>query len=83
MPNHGLVVLGLLYGEDDFQKSLMITTTAGWDTDCNASAVGCLLGIKNGLACIDAGTDLHGHINDRSERIDKGCAAVYTGVTSE
>ena len=28
----------------------MIVNTAGWDTDCNAGNVGCLLGIKNGLA---------------------------------
>ena len=28
----------------------MIVNTAGWDTDCNSGNVGCLLGIKNGLA---------------------------------
>ena len=33
----------------------MIVNTAGWDTDCNSGNVGCLLGIKNGLAGIDAG----------------------------
>jgi hypothetical protein len=25
VPNHALIILGLLYGDDDFQKSLMIT----------------------------------------------------------
>jgi ADP-ribosylglycohydrolase len=65
VPNHALIMLGLLYGEDDFQKSLMITATAGWDTDCNAGNVGCLLGIKNGLAGIDAGPDWRGPIADR------------------
>jgi len=49
VPNHALIHLGLLYGGDDFQKALMITNTAGWDTDCNSGNVGCLLGIKNGL----------------------------------
>ena len=27
VPNSALIVLGLLYGDDDFQKSLMITNT--------------------------------------------------------
>jgi len=65
VPNHGLVILGLLYGEDDFQKSLMITNTSGWDADCNSSAVGCLLGIKNGLAVFETGPDWRGPVADR------------------
>jgi len=65
VPNHGLIVLSLLYGEDNFQKSQMIVNTCGWDTDCNAGNVGCLLGIKNGLAGIDAGPDWRGPVADR------------------
>ena len=65
VPNHALIQLGLLYGEDDFQKSLMITNTSGWDTDCNSGNVGCLLGIKNGLKAIDAGPDWRGPVADR------------------
>lgn len=65
VPNHGVIMLGLLYGDDDFQKSLMITNTAGWDTDCNSGNVGCLLGIKNGLAAIDSGPDWRGPVADR------------------
>ncbi len=65
VPNHALVMLGLLYGADDFQRSLMITNTSGWDTDCNAANVGCLLGIKNGLAGIDGGPDWRGPVADR------------------
>ena len=42
IPNHGLIILSLLYGDDNFQKSLMIVNTAGWDTDCNLP-MGCLL----------------------------------------
>lgn len=57
IPNHALIHLGLLYGGDDFQHALSIVNTAGWDTDCNSGNVGCLLGIKNGLAGIDAGPD--------------------------
>jgi hypothetical protein len=65
VPNHALIILGLLYGGDDFQKALMITNTAGWDTDCNSGNVGCLLGIKNGLAGIDAGPDWRTPVSDR------------------
>ncbi len=65
VPNHALIHLGLLYGGDDLQRALMITNTAGWDTDCNAANVGCLLGIKNGLAAFDAGADLRTPVADR------------------
>ena len=65
VPNHALIHLGLLYGDDDFQQSLMITNTAGWDTDCNSGNLGCLLGIKLGLAGIDAGPDWRGPVADR------------------
>ena len=65
VPNHALIILGLLYGEGDFQKSLMITNTAGWDTDCNSGNIGCLLGIRNGLAGFETGPDWRGPVADR------------------
>jgi len=65
VPNHALIIHSLLYGDDDFQQSLMIVNTSGWDTDCNSGNVGCLLGLKNGLAAIDAGPDWRGPVADR------------------
>ncbi len=65
VPNHALIIHALLHGEDAFQRSLMIVNTSGWDTDCNSGNVGCLLGIKNGLAAIDAGPDWRGPVADR------------------
>ena len=50
VPNHGLMIFSLLYGDDDFQRTLMIVNTSGWDTDCNSGNIGCLMGIKDGLA---------------------------------
>jgi len=47
VPNHGLIILGLLYGDSDFNKSMLVVNTAGWDTDCNSGNLGCLLGIKH------------------------------------
>jgi hypothetical protein len=65
VPNHALIILGLLYGEDDFQRSLMIVNTSGWDTDCNSGNLGCLLGIKNGLRAFDGELDWRGPVGDR------------------
>lgn len=65
VPNHALIIHSLLHGEDDFQTSLMIVNTSGWDTDCNSGNVGCILGIKNGLAAFEGGSDWRGPVADR------------------
>ena len=65
IPNCAVVLLSLLYGEDDFANALMIANTSGWDTDCNSGNVGCLMGIKNGLRGIDSGPDWRGPVADR------------------
>jgi ADP-ribosylglycohydrolase len=65
VPNHGLIILSLLYGAGDFQRSLMMVNTGGWDTDCNSGNLGCLLGIRGGLPAIDAGPDWRGPVADR------------------
>jgi ADP-ribosylglycohydrolase len=65
IPNHGLIIHALLHGDGDFQKSLMIVNTCGWDTDCNSGNVGCILGILNGLAGIENGPDWRGPVADR------------------
>jgi ADP-ribosylglycohydrolase len=65
VPNHALIMLALLYGQGDFQRSLMIVNTSGWDTDCNSGNVGCVLGVANGLAGLDAEPDWRGPVADR------------------
>ena len=66
VPNHALIIHALLHGEGDFQRSLMIVNTCGWDTDCNSGNLGCLLGIRNGLAGLDmSGPDWRGPVADR------------------
>jgi len=42
--NAAYVVMGLLYGNGDFTKSLEIATRCGQDADCNPSTVGGILG---------------------------------------
>jgi ADP-ribosylglycohydrolase len=65
VPNHGVVMLALLYGEGNFERSLMIANTSGWDTDCNSGNVGALLGIRSGLAGLDGEHDWRGPVADR------------------
>jgi ADP-ribosylglycohydrolase len=65
IPNHALIILATLYGGNSFQAAMRIVNTAGWDTDCNAGNVGCLFGIRTGLAGLDAGPDFRGPIADR------------------
>ena len=65
VPNHALVVLATLYGQQSFQEAMRIANTAGWDTDCNAGNVGCLFGIRKGLEGLDAGADFRRPVADR------------------
>lgn len=65
VPNHALVILSLLYGQHSFDEALSISCTAGWDTDCNAGNVGCLMGLRGGLDGIDHGADWRGPVADR------------------
>jgi ADP-ribosylglycohydrolase len=65
IPNHGLVILSLLYSQGDFDRAQTIVNTCGWDTDCNAGNVGCILGVRNGLSAFENGPDWRGPIADR------------------
>ena len=52
--NAAYVVLGLLYGEEDFSKTLEISTRAGQDADCNPSSAAGILGALLGYEKIPA-----------------------------
>ncbi|MEK4131246.1 ADP-ribosylglycohydrolase family protein [Solibacillus sp. FSL W8-0474] len=49
IPNAGVCVLALLYGQGDVSRTIEIATMCGWDTDCNAGNVGSIVGVLNGL----------------------------------
>lgn len=51
--NIGYVILGLLYGEGDFKKSILHAVNCGDDTDCTAATVGAILGMMHGEKWID------------------------------
>lgn len=52
IPNAGICALSLLYGQGDFARTIELATMSSWDTDCNASNVGTILGVAAGLAGI-------------------------------
>lgn len=49
IPNSAVVLLSLLYGGGDFSRAVNICNMCGWDTDCNAANVGCIMGVMVGL----------------------------------
>ena len=83
VPNHGLMIFSLLYGNDDFQRTLMIVNTCGWDTDCNSGNIGCLLGIKDGLAGLGKGPDYRTPVADRMYLPTADGARAITDAVSE
>ncbi|HHY83323.1 MAG TPA: ADP-ribosylglycohydrolase family protein [Clostridiales bacterium] len=52
--NIGMLIIGMLYGEGDFSRSLRIIVNCGEDTDCTAATYGAIYGIVNGLDAIPA-----------------------------
>lgn len=60
--NVAYTVLGLLYGESDFKKSMILALNCGDDTDCTGATVGATLGILGGMAAIP--DDWRKHIGD-------------------
>ena len=79
--NVGFVVLGLIYGEGDFKKTMLYTVNCGDDTDCTGGTVGAVMGIMGGTAVIPE--DWKEYIGDRiiqkcinghySSRVAKTC----------
>lgn len=68
IPNHGIMVMALLYAANDFTQAMHIINSSGWDTDCNSGNVGCLVAIMNGLEGFenDRGLDWRGPLADRA-----------------
>ena len=47
--NLGMTVMGMLYGEGDFEQTVEITVQGGFDADCNPATAGGLIGLINGF----------------------------------
>lgn len=81
--NHLVVIMAILMGGDDFQKSIMIAASAGWDTDCNAGNVGCLNGIRLGLEGISQGPDYRKAVSDRMYVVSSDGGSCITDAVME
>jgi ADP-ribosylglycohydrolase len=46
--NATLIVMGLLYGNRDFEKSIVTTVLGGWDADCTGATSGSVAGMMLG-----------------------------------
>jgi ADP-ribosylglycohydrolase len=53
--NIGMLLIGLLYGEGDFAKTLTTAVNCGEDTDCTGATAGSIFGILYGLDAIPEG----------------------------
>lgn len=52
--NVAFVILGLLYGEGDYKKSMLYAIDCGDDTDCTGATIGSLMGIMGGCGAVPA-----------------------------
>jgi ADP-ribosylglycohydrolase len=50
--NIGMLIIGLLYGEGQFDRSLCVTVNCGEDTDCTGATVGSIFGLMHGAQAI-------------------------------
>jgi ADP-ribosylglycohydrolase len=50
--NIGMLIIGLLYGEGDFDRSMCTTVNCGEDTDCTGATVGSIFGLLHGIEAI-------------------------------
>ncbi|MHA1270509.1 MAG: ADP-ribosylglycohydrolase family protein [Candidatus Helarchaeota archaeon] len=48
LPNAGIIILSLLYGKSDFERSICISAMCGMDSDCNCGNIGAILGLLYG-----------------------------------
>ena len=60
--NAMIVAAALLWGDNDYGKSICLAVQTGFDTDCNGATVGSILGMKNGIGAIPA--EWYAPIND-------------------
>ncbi|WP_227287725.1 ADP-ribosylglycohydrolase family protein [Boseongicola sp. H5] len=82
IPNHALMIMALLYAPNDFAEAQMIVNTSGWDTDCNAGNLGCLMGIMLGLDALDGPKGDHAFRHPVADRLFVSSAEGGRSITN-
>ena len=54
IPNTAIMIYAMLYGNNDFSKTLTLLCECGWDTDCTCGNVGSIMGAMVGIDGIDS-----------------------------
>lgn len=65
--NGGYIAMGLVYGENDMDKTIEISIRCGQDTDCNASNAAAVIGIMKGYDAIEE--DFKSHIPNMADEL--------------
>lgn len=88
--NAALTIMGLIYGEMDFGKTIALTVMGGLDTDCTGATAGSLLGAMLGAKKIPAKwtkpfgdvmtTYINGHKKERISDLAARCAKIAKRV---
>jgi len=52
--NIGIIIIGLLYGNNEFEKTICTAINCGEDTDCTGATIGSLYGIMHGIEIFPA-----------------------------
>lgn len=53
LPNTAIMIWAMLYGNNEFDKTMNMLCEAGWDTDCTLGNVGSIMGAMLGIEGID------------------------------
>lgn len=72
LSNAQIVALGLLWGENDYEKSISWAVTAGIDTDCNGATVGSVIGMLHGAQRLPGKW-----IEPMNDRLDTGISGYH------
>lgn len=83
--NAQIVALALLWGEDDYEKTITRAVMPGFDTDCNGATAGSVWGVAHGVRAIPAKwakplrnrvqTGVHGYFDVKISQLAEDMAA--------
>ncbi|MFB2597872.1 ADP-ribosylglycohydrolase family protein [Herbiconiux sp. P17] len=83
LSNTAMALAALRLGGDDFRRSVAIAASVGFDTDSNAGTVGCLNGVRLGIAAIAAAPSLREPVADRAIVVSADGGEAVTDASRE